>query len=128
MNVILVALGGALGAMARFGISALVIRCCDVTYPLGTLIANVVGCFLMGILIGSRAYEYFPWSKHHVGIGFLGALTTFSTFSAETLGLIQQERWLAAGVNVSLSLMLGLLAVAVGIAIGQKLAGPEIAA
>ena len=121
----IVAIGGAFGAMARFGISLLVIRCYDVSFPLGTLIANVTGCFLMGLLIGSRLGDRMPWVKHHAGIGFLGSLTTFSTFSAETIDLFQQERWAAAGANVSVSLALGLLAVAIGIALGQKLVGSE---
>lgn len=125
MNVALIALGGAFGAMARFGISSLVIRFCDVTFPLGTLIANVVGCFLMGLLIGSRLGDHLPWCKHHLGIGFLGSLTTFSTFSVETLGLFQQDRWVAAGTNVGLSLSLSFIAVACGIAIGKRLSGPE---
>lgn len=125
MNVALVALGGAFGAMARFGIGSLVIRCYDVSFPLGTLIANVVGCFLMGLLIGSRLGERMPWCKHHLGIGFLGSLTTFSTFSAETLELFRQERWTAAGSNVGASLILGLLAVGCGIAIGQRIAGTD---
>ena len=128
MNVRLVAFGGAFGAMARFGISSLVIRCYDVSFPVGTMIANITGCFLMGLLIGSRVGDRMPWLKHHVGIGFLGSLTTFSTFSAETLGLFRQERWAAAGSNVGASLILGLLAVAIGIALGQKLVGPAPAA
>jgi CrcB protein len=127
MNFALVALGGALGAMARFGISSLVIRCCDVTFPLGTLIANVTGCFLIGLLIGSRIGETMPWCKHHLGIGFLGSLTTFSTFSAETLELFHQNRWSVAGINVALSLTLGLICVALGIALGQKMAGVDAA-
>jgi len=125
MNVALVALGGAFGAVARFGIGSLVIRCYDVSFPLGTLIANIIGCFLMGLLLGSRLGERMPWCKHHLGIGFLGSLTTFSTFSAETLELFRQERWTAAGTNVGASLVLGLLAIACGIAIGQKIAGSE---
>ncbi len=124
MNVALIALGGAIGAIARFGIGSLVIRLTDVAFPLGTLIANVVGCFLMGLLIGSRVGEQMPWLKHHLGIGFLGSLTTFSAFSAETLGLFQQDRWVVAGTNVGASLVFGLVAVACGIAIGKRLAGP----
>lgn len=125
MNVTLVALGGALGAMTRFGISALVARSGDMVFPLGTFAANIVGCFLMGLLIGSRLGEHMPWCKYHFGIGFLGSLTTFSTFSAETLALFQQERWVLAGTNIGLSLILGLVAVAVGMAIGKKLSGGE---
>ena len=79
----------------------------------------------MGVLIGSRIGERLPWCKYHVGVGFLGSLTTFSTFSAETIDLFRQERWTAAGANVGASLVLGLLAVAIGIALGQKLAGSD---
>ncbi len=125
MNVALVALGGAFGAMARFGISSMVVRYSNVSFPLGTMIANVIGCFLMGLLIGSRIGERMPWCKYHLGVGFLGALTTFSTFSVETLDLFRQERWASAGTNVGASLLLGLIAVAVGIAIGQKLTGAQ---
>lgn len=125
MNVALVALGGAIGAMARFGISSVVVRYSDVSFPLGTMIANVIGCFLMGLLIGSRVGDRMPWCKHHVGVGFLGSLTTFSTFSAETLDLFRQERWASAGTNIGASLVLGFVAVAIGIAIGQKLTGAQ---
>jgi CrcB protein len=88
------------------------------------VIANVVGCFLLGVLLGSRLGHHYPWIKTQLGIGFLGSFTTFSTFSAETIDLIQQGRWSAGGANITISLGAGLLAVAMGIAIGGRFSAP----
>jgi len=88
---------------------------------MGTLIANLVGCFLIGILIGSGKAD----TNHHLrlsfGVGFLGALTTFSTFGAETMHHAQHGAAWVAGLNVAVNLIGGLLAVFVGIALGQRL-------
>ena len=116
-----VALGGALGAMTRYGIANWTTHLIKHPFPLGTLLANVLGCFLVGILIGSGMAD-----KHHparlgIGVGFLGALTTFSTFGAETIKHVQDNQWAWAVGNVSANLVLGLTAVFLGMLIGKKL-------
>ena len=122
-QILFVALGGALGALSRYGISQFIARVSQHPFPLGTLIANVVGCFLIGVLIGSGTQDHNHTVRLGIGVGFLGALTTFSTFGAETIKHIQSDEWALAIGNVSANLILGLLAVALGIAAGKKLFG-----
>lgn len=118
---LLVGAGGFTGAVCRFGIAHVSRFLWATSFPLGTLIANLVGCFLIGVLIGSGKAD----TNHHLrlsfGVGFLGALTTFSTFGAETMHHAQNGAAWIAGLNVAVNLIGGLLAVFVGMALGQRL-------
>ncbi len=109
--------------MARFGIATVVAQWTQLAFPLGILVVNVLGCFLMGVMLGSRIGERMPGVNHHLGIGFLGSLTTFSTFSADTLRLVHENRIAAAGANVGLNVVVGIIAVAIGYALGRKVGG-----
>lgn len=120
-QILLVGLGGALGALSRFGISEGFRAWVKHPFPLGTLIANLLGCFLIGILIGSGVADKHHPTRLSVGIGFLGALTTFSTFGAETMSHFEKQEWGWAFGNIVANLVLGLLLVAVGIWVGRKL-------
>ena len=100
-----VAVGGALGACLRFFITQLAFQWFGKGFPFGTLIVNVIGSFLLGLLYSLIEHEHIyivPW-RTMLGIGFLGALTTFSTFSVDSLLLLQQGLWLKAGLNVLLN-------------------------
>lgn len=121
MNWLWIAIGGALGAMARFGITLTAKSVLPGAFPIGTWVANLTGCFLLGLLIGSGLSQRDPRWHALLGIGFLGALTTFSTFSWETIDLIEKDRWALAGWNVGLSLIFGLLAVVLGLYAGRRL-------
>ena len=118
-QVLLIGCGGALGALSRFGIAKWIESNSGLNFPLGTLLANALGCLLIGLLMGSgRAEESDAW-RSFVGIGFLGALTTFSTFSAETHRHLTTEGELMIGLtNVGANVVVGLLAVACGAVIG----------
>ena len=100
-----VALGGASGAVLRTMISQVAITLLGKGFPFGTLIVNVLGSFIMGILfalLDDNLIADTPW-RQLIGLGFLGALTTFSTFSMDTLLLLQEGEWLKAALNVSLN-------------------------
>jgi fluoride exporter len=110
-----VALGGALGALGRFGVNALVFSVFGGRLPLGTLFVNVVGSIAMGVfyvLIVERHILPGPW-REFIMIGLLGAFTTFSTFSLDSLSLWESGHVALAGTYIVLSVVLcigGLLA------------------
>ncbi|SBS26763.1 Putative fluoride ion transporter CrcB [Marinomonas aquimarina] len=117
----MIALGGALGAMSRYTVSKWVNSVWQAHYPLATLSINVMGSFLMGIafvLISERAPSLEPL-RPLIMVGFLGAFTTFSTFSLEIVSLMNQQAWLSAISYLSLSCLLGILALAAGIGLAR---------
>lgn len=112
----LVAVGGALGAVARAGLSTAIRSRWPSSLPWGTIVVNLAGCLLLGVLTGlldSRPHLSPTW-RAFGAVGVLGAFTTFSTFEHETLVLLQQGEVPAALANVLLSVVLGLAAVYVG--------------
>lgn len=120
-----VGLGGALGAIVRYAISLWAIQRFEALLPtaalIGTLIANAVGAFLIGVLfvvITEKGIITESWRPLLV-VGFLGALTTFSTFSIETVGLLQQGEWLSAMVYVLGSVIICLLLTWAGIELAR---------
>ncbi len=122
---LVVAGGGALGAMARFGVVRLSTALFGPAFPLGTLIVNVVGSLIAGILfvrlteMGSGALD--NTLRSLLAIGFLGAFTTFSAFSVETLQLLEKTGVAAAGWNIVLNLALCLGACAAGLWMGRQI-------
>lgn len=116
----MVALGGAFGAVARYGLSGWVQTLLDTTFPAGTLVVNVVGSFLLGLSL--PLFESLAWSAEvriMVTLGFLGAFTTFSTFSYEAVVLIEGGEWTRGGLYMGGSLLLGLIAVLSGMAVAS---------
>ena len=109
---LLVALGGAIGATLRYFVYQLVLSLLGKGFPYATLLVNVLGSMVMGALYAAIEQEYLalvPW-RTFIGIGLLGALTTFSTFSMDTLLLLQQAQWVKAGLNIVLNVSVCLLA------------------
>jgi fluoride exporter len=119
-----VAIGGALGSMARYGIGGLVSDKMGSSFPWGTLVINVTGSFIIGILGALTAPEgkMTPQSRvlttQLLITGVCGGYTTFSSFSLQTLNLLRDREWLYAGGNVLLSVVLCLIAVWLGYFIG----------
>jgi CrcB protein len=114
-----VAAGGALGALGRYGLSAWLAPWSAGRFPFATLAANVLGCALIGVLhvlIVERALLPAIW-REALMIGVLGAFTTFSTFSIDTLGLWQNHQPLLAIVNAAANLILCLAAAAAAMAL-----------
>jgi CrcB protein len=114
-----IALGGALGTTARYWLSGVVARSIGETFPWGTLVINVTGSFVIGffgaltgpdgrVFVGSTARQF-------VMIGMCGGYTTFSSFSLQTLNLMNDGEWLRAGANIGLSVLLCMFAVWVGV-------------
>ena len=114
MNLLMVFVGGGLGSMARYAISTATKGL--MPFPLGTLTVNVIGSFLMGLLVTFLIGKSFSESARlMLAVGFLGGFTTFSSFSLETLMLFEKGQTLAAASNVILNLALGLPAAALGV-------------
>ena len=115
-NLMFIALGGAGGALARYGLHWLVHGADAVRFPWATLIVNAAGSFLIGVayvMIVERSWLHPDW-RGVLMVGFLGAFTTFSTFSLETLALFESGRFGLALAYMGLSLMLCLLSVWAG--------------
>ena len=118
---VLVAAGGAAGAVSRYAVT-LAIGARDL--PLATFLVNISGAFLLGMLLAWSLRA--PWPAdltRAVGVGFLGAYTTFSTFSWEILALGRGDRPLAALAYAVTSVALGVLAAGIGFRIGEGLPG-----
>lgn len=114
-NILFVALGGSIGAVFRYLISIFMVQLFGSAFPFGTLLVNILGSFMMGIIYAlGQVSEVSPEIKAMVGVGLLGALTTFSTFSNETLLLIQGGAWLKAFFNITLNLSLCIFMVFLG--------------
>lgn len=119
MTALLVLIGGAIGAPARYLTDVMIQSRHRSMLPWGTITVNVVGSFVLGLVAGLTDAGHLPASMLTlVGTGFCGALTTFSTFSYETVRLANAGQWRAAVGNVALSLAAGLAAVCLGWLIG----------
>ncbi len=115
-EIIAIALGGALGALSRFWAVALASLWLDDEFPYGILIVNVLGSFAIGIVfvfLVERAILPIAW-RSAVMVGFLGAFTTFSAFSLQTIGLLEAGRFLAASVYIIGSVLICVMAAGLG--------------
>ena len=118
-----IAAGGALGAVARYGITQVANATWGTEFPFGTLLANVTGCFLLGVLgwASLLGQGLSPLWQAAISVGFLGALTTFSTFGFETLVRWHDGARGLALANVLANLVAGLLAVWLGLSVARWL-------
>ena len=119
----MIAIGGALGALARYQLAAMIQARIPAGFPWGTFIVNVTGCLAMGIattLLTDRLVVHPNW-RFLIPIGFIGAYTTFSTFELETFQSFRDGELLSAFLNVILSVTVGFIAVWLGIVTGRTL-------
>ena len=117
----LVFLGGGLGSVARYSVSRYIQPLLRTTYPTSTLIVNVLASLILGFLVGWLTARISGREMYRllIGVGFCGGFSTFSTFSTDTLALLQAGRWWAAASNVVLNVVLCLLASLAGLYLGR---------
>ena len=120
VNLLIIFLGGGLGAVARYSLSSFINQRTEARLPVGTLSVNLIGTVVIGI-ISSQARHLGARGILFTDIGFVGAFTTFSSLSYETLVLLEQGFSFEAFINPLISLILGMLGVSVGFYIGGVL-------
>ena len=112
--------GGFAGAVARYLVSIWVTTWIGSAFPYATFLINVSGSFLLGLLVGMlEGHAVSAVVPLSLGVGFLGAYTTFSTFTYETIRLLEDGGVLLAGANVVASVLVGLVSGIVGLAVGR---------
>lgn len=121
-SILMVALGGALGAVARYGVSGWVHNYFPSAFPWGTLTVNALGSFVLGFsaILLSKYFSEMDMVRLLLITGFLGAFTTFSTFSYQSIFLIQQGKLLMAGTNIVANVMVCCVLAGIGVWLGQR--------
>lgn len=118
---LLIAIGGALGSLARFWVGSTITNRLGTKFPYGTFVVNITACLVIGFtlaLLGRRAELNVAW-RFLIPIGFIGAYSTFSTFEWETFSNLQTGAFFMAALYVVLSVFLGLIAVWCGVLIAR---------
>ncbi len=115
----LVAAGGAIGALLRYGVVQLVMHVHPQPFPVGTMLVNIAGSFAIGLLMARYAVMDSESSRLFLVTGVLGGFTTFSAFSWDTMQLIERGAWAQVILYVGGSVILSLVAVAAGFQVGR---------
>ncbi len=124
MNVLLVALGGAIGSAARYLVGAFIANRFGPDFPWGTFIVNVSGSFLIGVILSLVGGGQLPaGARLFLAVGVMGGYTTFSTYSNETLQLVQGGEFGAAMFNALGQVVAGFIGVYLGVVLGRVLGG-----
>ncbi|MEC9277715.1 MAG: CrcB family protein [Chloroflexota bacterium] len=121
MNWLLVALGGSVGALCRYGVDRAAASILGTTV-LGTFVVNVTGSLILGILLGTAAVKsnWPPAYSLFLTVGFCGSFTTFSTITVASAGIIEEGDYIRAILNIGGSILIGLLAAFTGLWIGRN--------
>lgn len=124
-QLILFCLAGALGSLARYGMTTVIGALLGSSFPWGVFVVNVLGCFLFGAVWAAAGILHLLSDSARLIIltGFMGAFTTFSTFIFDSQALLESGSWMALALNVLGQIVLGLLALRLGIRLVTLLAG-----
>jgi CrcB protein len=114
---------GAVGTLCRYWLDGMVLRLTGERFPWGILVVNALGCFLFGLIFPLAEERLLISGETRLIIltGFMGAFTTFSTFTFQTAAFLRDSQWLAAAANVLSQVVLGLVCVFLGLGIGRRL-------
>lgn len=127
LNIICVGIGGCIGAVLRYIISINTVKLFG-SFPIGTLIVNVLGGFLIGVIMElSQCTNMSPRLKIFLTTGIMGGLTTFSTFSFETITLFSDSNYVFGFLNIILNVSLSLIGVVLGRAFVKMVLSPNVA-
>jgi fluoride exporter len=120
-KIFLVLIGGSLGAVCRYAAGLLAVRWFGASFPWGTLVVNLVGCFLIGLAfsLAEKSAIMGPQARLFFVTGYLGALTTFSSYAMETISSLRAGTYLVAVANILLNNIVGLALVVAGIWVGR---------
>ncbi len=120
-KLVLIAVAGGLGTLARYGLAGLVQRAVDGAFPWGTVAVNLLGCFLFGTLwsVMESRVSIGGEARAMILVGFMGAFTTFSTFAFETAQMLREAQWLLAAGNMAVQNLVGIAALLLGLALGR---------
>ena len=118
-----IALGSAIGGVCRYLLGGLAHRFWETTFPIGTLLINVSGSLLLGVIVryGVETHTVTPEMRAFLTVGLCGGYTTFSSFSYETAALLEDGEWTRAGLYVVGSVMLSLLGMFLGFALAREI-------
>jgi CrcB protein len=124
-RIFLIALAGALGTLSRYFIGMWAGRALGTGFPYGTLIVNVVGCFLIALVaqLALSTTWISPTLRLTLMTGFMGGLTTYSSFNYETTSLLRERAWAAGFANVGVTMVACFVAGVLGLALARRLAG-----
>ena len=118
MNIFLIAIGGAIGSVARYLFSTAVLRATGSLFPVGTFAVNAAGCFVFGVIAGAAEHRVAlaPEARAFVFIGILGGFTTFSSYAFESFALIRDGQFVWATINLVGQVLIGVAGLAAGVA------------
>ncbi len=121
IKILYIGIGGFIGAVLRYWLSGITYDKFGTAFPYGTFVVNIIGAFILGLLITltESRFVMHPTLKVAITIGILGAFTTFSTFCYETVALLQTGDFFKAFLNIFFSLLFGIVAILAGIKIGN---------
>lgn len=126
VKILFIGLGGAIGSIGRYCVQGWAQRLIEGTHaaswPVGTLVVNILGCFLIGVLSGLFASPIFIREEYRIGltVGILGGFTTFSTFGLESFHLLNNGQYRLLFANIFSSCAVGLLAVVIGYRLAER--------